>query len=109
VESRSRWQALRDLLESRRLSIGGAHSGRAHNLLHAKPILQYLEGGEATQTELRETLKLSAARLSQVLAVMEEGGLIRRKKQGKGNLITLPESASPCAMSAGRMVWAQAS
>ena len=86
---RVRWSAFRDLLEAKRLAIGGAQSGRARNLLHAEPILKLLADGRVSQGVLREKLDLSPARLSQVLGVMEEGGLIQRQKRGKENLVSL--------------------
>ena len=87
---RARWQAFRDLLESKRLAIGGRESGRARNLLHASPILELLQHGPVPQAEVRKRLGLSAARLSQVLGVMEEGGLIARMKRGKENVLSVP-------------------
>ncbi|MSP96954.1 MAG: ArsR family transcriptional regulator [Betaproteobacteria bacterium] len=86
---RTRWRAFRDLLESKRLAIGSAQSGRAHKLLHASPILELLGAGPKSQTTLRHELRLSAARLSQVLGVMEEGGLIQRQKRGKENMVSV--------------------
>lgn len=108
--TRARWGAFRDLLESKRLAIGGAQSGRARNLLHAQPILERLQNGELMQSALRKAVGLSAPRLSQVLAVMEEGGLIRREKRGKENVVSLaarvaPESTTALPMSTGRLVF----
>ncbi len=109
--SRTRWQAFRDLLESKRLALGSAQSGRARNLLHADPILKRLQDGEVPQSVLKDELHLSAARLSQVLGVMEEGGLIRRRKRGKENFVSLPHDAdsgqkraSP-SQGMGALVW----
>jgi DNA-binding transcriptional ArsR family regulator len=106
---RARWEAFGDLLESKRLAIGSADSGRARNLLHAGPILNKLKEGEIPQRKLREELGLSAPRLSQILAVMEEGRLIRRRKQGKENLIALhnAEASTPHteAQSIGAAFW----
>lgn len=99
---RTRWRAFRDLLEAKRLAIGGAQSGRARNLLHAEPIVKLLADDPVSQGALREKLGLSPARLSQVLGVMEEGGLIQRQKRGKENLVSLaaarfPSSTAPLA------------
>lgn len=106
VVFRASWQTLHDLLESKRLAIGAGTPTRALNLLHAAPILELLKKGEMTQSELRQKLHLSAARLSQVLAVMEEGRLIRRRKQGKENLVALhaaTSNATPQTM--GGLLW----
>lgn len=111
---RIRWQAFRDLVDAKRLVIGSAESGRARNLLHAGPILKRLESGPVSQTALRDELKLSAPRLSQVLGVMEDGGLIQRNKRGKENFVSLPlhserEPGAPGdhgpANSTGKVVW----
>ena len=91
---RIRWQAFRELVEAKRLAIGSAASGRARNLLHAGPILARLESGPVSQAAMREKLKLSAPRLSQVLGVMEEGGLVQRHKRGKESIISLPPQAA---------------
>lgn len=86
---RTRWRAFRDLIESKLLAIEGRESGRARNLLHSGPILQTLRAGPMPQSELQAALGLSAQRLSQVLGVMEEGGLIQRQKRGKEKLVSL--------------------
>lgn len=97
-EYRIRWQAFRNLVESKGQALLGLASGRAVNLLHAGEILSNLQSGESSQSEMRSRLKLSAARMSQVLGVMEEGGLIVRQKRGKENWVSL----SPAANSPGR-------
>ena len=109
---RHRWQAFRDLIESKRLAVRGATSGRARNLLHAQPILDHLTQGQTTQSALRAAVGLSPARLSQVLAVMEEGGLIHRRKRGKENVVSLPPrpeqaagDAAPKPRPVGHLVW----
>ena len=113
---RVRWRAFRDLLESKRLAIGSRQLGRAHNLLHSGPILQLLAAGPKSQSVLRHELGLSAARLSQVLGVMEEGGLVQRQKRGKENLVSLAPASShgtdsprsdAMRASAGAIVFAQ--
>ena len=109
---RTRWQAFRDLLESKRLALGGRESGRARNLLHATPILEMLKAGPKPQREIQVALRLSVQRLSQVLGVMEEGGLVQRQKQGKEKVVSLAsDPASPrlggaATKSIGGIVWA---
>ena len=85
---RNRWRAFRDLLESKRLAIAGAQAGRPSRLLHADKVLELLNSGPMAQSALRERLGVTAARVSQILAVMEESGLIRREKKGRENLVT---------------------
>ena len=92
AEYRTRWRAFRDLLESKRLAVGGRESGRAWNLLHCQPIRDLLAKGEMPQSRLQEELGLSPQRLSQVLGVMEEGGLIQREKRGKEKLVSLGQT-----------------
>jgi DNA-binding MarR family transcriptional regulator len=90
---RARWHAFRDLLESKRQAIRGRQSGRAKQLLHAGPILEALASGAKRQSELQTALGLSAQRLSQVLSVMEEAGLIERERHGKQKIVTLASSS----------------
>lgn len=47
-----------------------------------------------TQSELRRELGLTAARVSQILGVLEEERLILRQRRGKENLVSLA-SARP--------------
>lgn len=93
AELRSRWRAFRDLLESKRLAIAGA--GRASRLLHADRVLELLDRGPMTQSALSQALGVTPARVSQILAVMEEGGRIRREKKGRENLVTRAGPAAP--------------
>ena len=108
---RTRWQVFRDLLESKRLAIHGRESGRARQLLHSGRIVELLATGPQRQSELQAALDLSPQRLSQVLAVMEEGGLVRRERQGKEKIVSLAaEEASrsdrkSAQRSVGATVW----
>ena len=109
---RTRWQAFRDLVESKRLALGSRQSGRARSLLHCQPILNLLAERPRPQSELQEHIRLSAQRLSQVLGVMEEGGLIQREKRGKEKLVFLATTSALRAAevprtprSAGHIVW----
>jgi DNA-binding transcriptional ArsR family regulator len=86
---RNRWRAFRDLLESKRLVVEAAGSGKAMRLLHAERVLELLEAGPVAQSDLLEKLAVTAPRVSQILGVMEAGGLIRRQRRGKENLVTL--------------------
>ena len=98
-ELRVRWSAFQGLIESKRLAIGPDRSKRARQLLHAQPILDQLRHGELPQSTLRERLKLSAPRASQILAVMEQAQLIRRRRVGKENMVSLapPVASAPGA------------
>ena len=92
LELRVRWSAFQGLIESKRLAIGPDRSKRARQLLHAQPILDQLRHGELPQSTLRERLKLSAPRASQILAVMEQAQLIRRRRVGKENMVSLAQA-----------------
>ncbi len=54
-----------------------------------KKILQALESNEkrATQKELKEMLHFSDAKLSLIIAELEEGGYVKKFKRGRGNII----------------------
>lgn len=54
-----------------------------------KTVLGVLAGheGRATQKELKEALGFSDAKLSLILAELEEGGFIKKFKRGRGNII----------------------
>jgi DNA-binding MarR family transcriptional regulator len=107
AEFRNRWRAFRDLLESKRLAIAGAQAGRASRLLHADKVLELLNSGPMAQSALRKTLGVTAARVSQILAVMEESGLIRREKKGRENLVaraSLDVQGAPAASSHRRLL-----
>ncbi len=88
---RNRWRAFRDLLESKRLVLEAAGSGKAMRLLHAGKVLELLATGPIPQLDLQAKLDVTAARVSQILGVMEAGGLICRRKLGKENLVSLAE------------------
>jgi len=96
--ARLRWQAFRDLLESRRLAARHAGGDRARELHHAGTVLALLRDGARPQAEFSKELGVSAARVSQILSVMEEGGLIQRHRKGRENLVEavgVPERPRP--------------
>lgn len=112
---RVRWEAFRDLLESKRLAVNARRSGRARNLLHCQPILNLLANGPRAQGSLQEALNLSPQRLSQVLSVMEEGGLIQREKRGKEKIVERiagpaesPATSGRAPKGAGAVIWGNA-
>jgi DNA-binding transcriptional ArsR family regulator len=90
-----RLSTLRSLLEIKRLAVNARGSSRANNLLHAQPILEALADGALVQSTLGEILKLSPGRVSQLLNVMEEAGLVQREKSGKENLVSRSGTCSP--------------
>jgi len=47
------------------------------------------EGGRTTQHELREKLRCSEAKLSLMLADLEDRGIIKKIKKGRGNIIVM--------------------
>jgi DNA-binding transcriptional ArsR family regulator len=88
---RVRWEAFRDLLESKQLALEARESKQAMSLRHAGAIIQFLQNGRSSQSDLQAHLGLSAPRMSQVLAKMEEGGLVQREKRGKEKFVALLE------------------
>lgn len=88
VEFRVRCETLRELLETKRQAIASRLSGRRP--LQAGNVGRVLiRKGPLSQTELGQELGLSAGRMNQVLAVMEERGLIQRTRRGGENLVVL--------------------
>lgn len=49
------------------------------------------EGGRATQKEIRNQIPLSEAKISLMIAELEEKGKIRKIKKGRGNILILNE------------------
>ena len=82
-------QAWRRLLEYKRLSIEARAGARGSHLLQADAVITTLANGEITQLKLAKHLGLSAGRVSQVLAVMEQQRLITRRRQGRESLVSL--------------------
>ncbi|PIT85580.1 hypothetical protein COU36_02450, partial [Candidatus Micrarchaeota archaeon CG10_big_fil_rev_8_21_14_0_10_59_7] len=56
-----------------------------------KEILAFLrkEGGRATQKEIRKALPYSEAKISTDLAILEDAGVVRKIKKGRGNIVRL--------------------
>jgi DNA-binding MarR family transcriptional regulator len=89
-----RWEAFRSLLENKRLAIEGQATGRAKRLLQYEPIRALLaERGPMKQIELAAELGISTARVSQVLAVIEEDGLVQRRRSGRDVWVELAQAA----------------
>lgn len=95
----ARWTAWRPLLENRRLALEGRAAGRAQRLLQFEPICQALRAAHAPmpQVALAAALGLTAARMSQLLAVMEESGVVRRQRVGREMQVSLVAEAAPRA------------
>ncbi len=55
----------------------------------AKKVLSYLDSasGRANQKDIKEALGFSDAKLSLILSELEHGGLVRRFKRGRGNIV----------------------
>ena len=56
-----------------------------------REILSFLrkEGGRATQKEIRKALPYSEAKISTDLAILEDAGLVRKIKKGRGNIVRM--------------------
>jgi DNA-binding transcriptional ArsR family regulator len=87
----SRLAGWRTLMENKRLVVQGRESGRARRLLQTQPLLGALADGTKTQAALADELGVSAGRISQLLAVLEEGGLVQRQRLGRENRVSLPD------------------
>lgn len=87
-----RWSAFEDLLELRRLVLQQA-PGSMVKLSRQDEIVTLLgEAGSARmrQSELAKRLELSAGRVSQILGVLEERGVVARQRQGRDCWVSLP-------------------
>ncbi len=92
---RARWSGYHDLVGNRaRLRPGQSEIADLLARKHVPEILGYLARavGETRQTELRDAHGLSHERLSQILRQLETRQIIRRRRQGKENMIALTES-----------------
>lgn len=88
--------ALRDLLENKRLAVATRASQPSRQLHHAQAILGLLKSEtRILQAELTKRLQVSSGRVSQILAVMEQDGLIARERVGQVNWIVDVTAASP--------------
>jgi len=47
------------------------------------------EGGRMTQKEIRKHINLSEAKISLVIAELEDSGKIKKIKKGRGNILIL--------------------
>ncbi|MFH0834875.1 MAG: ArsR family transcriptional regulator, partial [Candidatus Micrarchaeota archaeon] len=56
-----------------------------------KEILAFLrkEGGRATQKEIRKALPYSEAKISTDLAILEDAGVVKKIKKGRGNVVRM--------------------
>lgn len=91
-----RLAALRDLLENKRLSATKRASQPSRQLHHAQAILSLLESdSRILQADLAKRLQISPGRVSQILAVMEQDGLLARERVGQVNWVVAAAAASP--------------
>lgn len=99
--SQNRWEALHDVLESRRHAIAGRQPDRILGRAHVQAILDLIGKG-TTQPELTSKLQgrdidISPGRLSQLLSLMEAHGLIDRKREGRENRLSLTPAGHQAA------------
>lgn len=101
LASQSRWEALHDVLESRRHAIAGRQPERILDRAHVRAILDLIGTG-TTQRELTAGLQgrdidISPGRLSQLLSLMEAHGLIDRRREGRENRLSLTPAGQQAA------------
>ena len=101
LASQSRWEALHDVLESRRHAIDGRQPDRILKRAHVRAILDLIGTG-TTQRELTAGLQgrdinISSGRLSQLLSLMEAHGLIDRRREGRENRLSLTPAGQQAA------------
>lgn len=101
LASQSRWEALHDVLESRRHAIAGRQPERILDRAHVRAILGLIGTG-TTQRELTAGLQgrdinISSGRLSQLLSLMEAHGLIDRRREGRENRLSLTPAGQQAA------------
>lgn len=101
LASQSRWEALHDVLESRRRAIAGRQPERILDRAHVRAILGLIGTG-TTQRELTAGLQgrdinISSGRLSQLLSLMEAHGLIDRRREGRENRLSLTPAGQQAA------------
>lgn len=101
LASQSRWEALHDVLESRRHAIAGRQPERILDRAHVRAILDLIGTG-TTQRELTAGLQgrdinISSGRLSQLLSLMEAHGLIDRRREGRENRLSLTPAGQQAA------------
>lgn len=101
LASQSRWEALHDVLESRRHAIAGRQPERILDRAHVRAILGLIGTG-TTQRELTAGLQgrdidISPGRLSQLLSLMEAHGLIDRRREGRENRLSLTPTGQQAA------------
>lgn len=101
LASQNRWEALHDVLESRRHAIAGRQPDRILERAHVRAILDLIGTG-TTQRELTAGLQgrdisISSGRLSQLLSLMEAHGLIDRRREGRENRLSLTPAGQQAA------------
>ena len=101
LASQSRWEALHDVLESRRHAIAGRQPERILDRAHVRAILGLIGTG-TTQRELTAGLQgsdinISPGRLSQLLSLLEAHGLIGRRREGRENRLSLTPAGQQAA------------
>lgn len=93
---RQRWQAINDVLESRRMDLAGRNPDMVLGRKHVDTLLKMLEIGERSQADVSASLKMrgieiTPGRLSQLLSLLEGHGLVERRRVGRENQIKLTE------------------
>jgi DNA-binding transcriptional ArsR family regulator len=95
AHAQGRVEGWRTLLENKRLAVQGRQARGTRQLLQTQPVRQALARGEMSQTELAAAVGVSSGRISQLLNVMEEAGLVQRRRVGRENLVSLPSQPAP--------------
>lgn len=92
-----RWQAHADLLEGKRRQLLAQREARP--LKHQDRILDAIRqaGGRLKQTELGVHLGLSKGRISQLLGLLEERGVVTRRLEGNEYWVSAMDAAVPAA------------
>lgn len=93
---RQRWQAINDVLESRRMDLAGRNPDMVLGRKHVDTLLKMLEIGERSQADVSASLKMrgieiTPGRLSQLLSLLEGHGLVERRRVGRENQVKLTE------------------
>ena len=82
-----RLEVYREILDLKARFIESRQSGRAHRLVHTRKILSLLGKGAQSPSLLAEELGVTPGRISQILAVLEEAGLVLRERLGRDSLV----------------------
>ncbi len=84
-----RWDGIAQLLETRAHSLDHHRPEQVEQRTHMAALKQALAAGQDVRTQtLLKTLRLSKARLSQLLALAEAAGLIERRREGREQMVS---------------------